>query len=127
MEWSHCFKTRLLLAVAATFEAVTGIALIFAPSVVRLLLGADISGAILAIARVVGVGLLLLGVACWPGVEGTTPRLQAMLVYNLLATAGLGYVRLSSQSVEKLLLLALAVHVVLTILFLGVWLKCQSV
>ena len=50
-----------------------------------------------------------------------------MLVYNLLATAGLGYVRLSSQSVEKLLLLALAVRVVLAILFLGVWLKHQSI
>jgi len=127
MEWSHCFKTRLLLAVAATFEAVTGIALIFAPSVVRLLLGTDISGAILAIARIVGVGLLLLGVACWPRVEGTMPRHRAMLIYNLLATAALGYLRLSSQSVGKLLLPALAVHAVLTILFLGVWLKHQSI
>ena len=118
--------TKLLLAVAATFEAVTGIVLIVAPNIVRLLLGTDISSAVLVIARMVGVGLLLLGVACWPRVEGTIPRLRAMLIYNLLATAYLGYLRFSSQSVGKLLLPALAVHAGLAILFVGAWLKHQS-
>ena len=118
--------SKVLLAVAATFEAVTGIALIFAPNIVRLLLGTDISGVVLVIARMVGVGLLLLGVACWPRVEGTIPRLRAMLIYNLLATAYLGYLRFSSQSVGKLLLPALAVHAVLAILFVGAWLKDHS-
>ena len=117
---------KALLAVAATFETVTGIALIFAPNIVRLLLGTDISGVVLVIARMVGVGLLLLGVACWPRVEGTIPRLRAMLIYNLLATAYLGYLRFSSQSVGKLLLPALAVHAVLAILFVGAWLKDHS-
>ena len=118
--------TKLVLAVAATFEAVTGIVLIVAPNIVRLLLGTDISSAVLVIARMVGVGLLLLGVACWPRVEATIPRLRAMLVYNLLATAYLGYLRFSSQSVGKLLLPALAVHAALAILFVGVWLKDHS-
>ena len=118
--------TKLLLAVAATFETVTGIVLIVAPNIVRLLLGTDISSAVLVIARMVGVGLLLLGVACWPRVEGTIPRLRAMLIYNLLATAGLGYLRVSSQSVGKLLLPAVAVHAVLAILFVGAWLKDHS-
>ena len=117
---------KVLLAVAATFETVTGTALIFAPNIVRLLLGTDISGVVLVIARMVGVGLLLLGVACWPRVEGTIPRLRAMLIYNLLATAYLGYLRFSSQSVGKLLLPALAVHAVLAILFVGAWLKDHS-
>jgi len=105
---------------------VTGLALIIAPSIVRFLLGTDISGATLVIARMAGLGLLALGVACWPRGEATIPRLRAMLIYNLLATAYLGYLRFSSQSVGKLLLLALAVHAVLTILFLGAWLKHQS-
>ena len=118
--------TKLLLAVAATFETVTGIVLIVAPNIVRLLLGTDISSAVLVIARMVGVGLLLLGVACWPRVEGTIPRLRAMLIYNLLATAYLGYLRFSSQSVGKLLLPALAVHAALAILFVGAWLKDHS-
>jgi hypothetical protein len=117
---------KVLLAVAATFEAVTGIALIFATTIVRLLLGKDISGAALVIARMVGVGLLLLGVACWPRVEATSPRLLAMLIYNLLATAYLEYLRFSSQSVGKLLLSAVAVHAVLAILFVGAWLKDHS-
>ena len=118
--------TRVLLATASTLEAVTGLALIIAPSIVRFLLGTDISGATLVIARMAGLGLLALGVACWPRGEATIPRLRAMLIYNLLATAYLGYLRFSSQSVGKLLLLALAVHAVLTILFLGAWLKHQS-
>ena len=119
-------RTRVLLATASTLEAVTGLALIIAPSIVRFLLGTDISGATLVIARMAGLGLLALGVACWPRGEATIPRLRAMLIYNLLATAYLGYLRFSSQSVGKLLLLALAVHAVLTILFLGAWLKHQS-
>jgi hypothetical protein len=117
---------KVLLAVAATLEVVTGLALVIAPSVVRFLLGADISGAALVIARMAGFGLLSLGVACWPRVEGTIPRLRAMLIYNLLATAYLGYLRFSSQSVGKLLLPALAVHAVLAILFVGAWLKDHS-
>lgn len=118
--------TKLLLTVAAAFEAVTGIALIFAPGIVGLLLGTAISAAVLVIARMVGVGLLLLGIACWPRTQGTILRLRAMLIYNLLVTAYLGYLRFSGQSVGKLLLPALAVHALLTILFLAVWLKHQS-
>jgi len=117
---------KVLLAVAATFEAVTGIVLIVTPNIVRLLLGTDTSGAVLVIARMAGVGLLLLGGACWPRVEGTSPRLRAMLIYNLLTTAYLGYLRFSSQSVGKLLVPALAVHAVLAILFVGAWLKDHS-
>ena len=118
--------TKLLLAVAATFEAVTGLPLVIAPSVVRFLLGTDISGLAVVMTRAAGFGLLGLGVACWPRAEGTIPRLRAMLIYNLLATAGLGYLCFSTQSVGKLLLPALAVHAVLTILFLGVWHKHQA-
>src|SRR5437762_1052640 len=117
---------KVLLAVASTLEAVTGLSLVIAPSIAGFLLGTDISGAALVIARMAGLGLLLLGVACWPRVEGTIPRLRAMLIYNLLATAYLGYLRFSSQSVEKLLLPALAVHAALAILFVGAWLKAHS-
>ena len=118
--------TRVLLATASTLEAVTGLALIIAPSIAGFLLGTDISGTAVVIARIAGFGLLSLGVACWPRVEGTIPRLRAMLIYNLLATAYLGYLRFSSQSVGKLLLPALAVHAVLAILFVGAWLKDHS-
>jgi hypothetical protein len=110
---------KVLLVVASTFEAVTGLALIIAPNLVRFLLGADISGATLAVARLVGFGLLVLGVACWPRDEATIPRLRVMLIYNLLATVYLGYLRFGSETLGKLLASALAVHAGLAILFIG--------
>jgi hypothetical protein len=81
-------KDKLLLAVASTVEGVTGVALIAAPTIVLgFLLGTDISGKTLILSRIAGIGLLSLGVACWPRVKAIAPRLRAMLIYNLLATA----------------------------------------
>jgi hypothetical protein len=114
---------KVLLGVASTFETLTGIALIIAPTMIKLLLGTDISGATLAIVRVAGFGLLFLGVACWPRGEAIVPRLKAMLIYNVLTTVYLGYVRFGTDSVGILLLPAIAVHAVLAILFMGVWFK----
>jgi hypothetical protein len=99
---SHDMMNKVLLAIASTLEAVTGIGLIIAPSMVRFLLGPDVSSASLAIARIAGFGLLSLGIACWPRVERSIPRLSAMPIYNLLATVYLGYLRFSSESVGKL-------------------------
>ncbi len=110
---------KVLLAVASTLETVTGLALIIAPSLVRFLVGTDISGATLVIVRMVGFGLLALGVACWPRGEAIVPPFRAMLIYNLLVTVYLGYLRFGSGSVGKLLLPALAVHAVLAILFIA--------
>jgi hypothetical protein len=110
--------SRTLLAVAAVVEAVTGLALIIQPAlVVRLLLGGDISGAGLAVGRVAGVGLLSLGVACWPRAEATLPALRAMLTYNLLVAAYLGYLRFGSELAGMLLLPVVALHGALAILF----------
>jgi hypothetical protein len=116
-------SNMVLMAGASTLEAITGVVLLIAPSTLRLLLGTDVSGVALVIARVVGFGLLALSVACWPRGETTIPRLLAMLIYNLLATACLGYLRFGSGAVGKLLLPAFAVHAVLAILFIGVWFK----
>jgi hypothetical protein len=70
-----------------------------------------------------GFGLLLLGIACRPRVEGNVLHLLAMLIYNVLTTVYLGYLRFSSESIGILLLPAIAVHAVLAILFVGVWFK----
>jgi hypothetical protein len=94
----------VLLAGSVILEAITGLVLIIAPSVVRFLVGSDISGAALVIVRGAGAGLLLLGIACWPLVEATVPRLRAMLIYNLSAAAYLGYLLLGTDSVGQLLL-----------------------
>jgi hypothetical protein len=117
---------KVLLAAASTLEAVTGLVLIIAPGMITFLLGKNISGAALVIARIAGFGLLSLGIACSPRVGAILPRLRAMLIYNLLATAYLGYLRFASGSVGKLLLPALAVHAVLTVLFIAVLFKPQT-
>ena len=109
--------TNKLLAVASIFEALTGLVLIIAPGMARFLLGTDISGAAVGITRVAGIGLLILGVACWPRVQANIARVRAMLIYNLVATVYLGYLRVASESVGKLLFPALAVHALLAIMF----------
>ena len=88
---------KRFLTLTAIIEAATGLALIAVPAiVVRLLLGAEISGASVPLGRVAGAALLALGVACWLA-RGDTPSraarglVVAMLMYNLLATAVLAF------------------------------------
>ena len=86
-----------LLKLTALTEAATGLALLALPSfVVRLLLGAEISGASIPLGRVAGAGLLALGVACWLARDDTQSRaarglVVAMLMYNIAATAVLAF------------------------------------
>jgi hypothetical protein len=84
---------KCFLKLTAIIEAATGLALIAVPAlVVRLLLGAEISGASIPFGRVAGAALLALGVACWLARDDTQSRVTrgvvvAMLTYNLVATA----------------------------------------
>ena len=72
-----------LLKLTAVIEAGMGLALIAVPViVVRLLLGGEIDGAGVGAARIAGVALLALGVACWPARSipaGAVPALCGML------------------------------------------------
>ena len=59
-------KTALILAAVA--EAATGMALLIAPSRVgQLLLGEALTGVAISVARIAGIALIGLSVACWPG------------------------------------------------------------
>ena len=100
-------------------EAATGVALIATPDlVVRVLLGAGLSGAGIAVARVGGFGLLSLGLACWPGADDAAQHpIRALFIYNLLAALYLGYLRVGGGFVSYLLWPACALHAVLAILF----------
>ena len=88
---------KRFLTLTAIIEAATGLALIAVPAiVVRLLLGAEISGASIPLGRVAGAALLALGVACWLARDDTQSRaarglVVAMLVYNIVATAVLAF------------------------------------
>jgi hypothetical protein len=88
---------KRFLTLTAMIEAATGLALLAVPAiVVRLLLGAEISGASMPLGRVAGAALLALGVACWLAREDTQSRaarglVVAMLIYNIVATAVLAF------------------------------------
>ena len=103
---------RRVLVLAAVGEAATGVALLLVPSLVgQLLLGAELDGIAMTVARVAGIALIGLGVACWPG-----PPRVGMLTYSAAVTLYLAYVGLSGGSTGMLLWPAVVVHVILTVL-----------
>ena len=72
-------ETKVLM-VAAVAEAVTGLALLLVPSLVgHLLRGEELVGVAVSVARVTGMALIRLWIACWPG-----PPLVGMLTYSTL-------------------------------------------
>jgi hypothetical protein len=99
-----------LLAVAAIAEAAIGLALLVAPSLVgRWLLGVELDGIAVIMARVAGISLLALAVACWPG----TPLL-AMLGYGAASALYLAYLGFTGGANGVLLWPAVVLHLVLT-------------
>jgi hypothetical protein len=118
---------KRVLVLAAVSEAATGLALLVVPSLVGwLLLGNELSGVSIPVARVAGIALIALGLACWPGndAESSPSRaLRAMFFYSLLATLYLAYLGIGGEWVGLLLWPAVAVHAILTILLVRAWLK----
>ncbi len=101
---------KWVLVVAAVGEATTGLALLLVPSLVgQWLLGTELTGVAETVARVAGIALIALGVACWPG----TPLL-GMLVYSAAVTLYLAYLGFSGGSSGILLWPAVALHLILT-------------
>lgn len=99
-----------VLVFAAGAEAATGLALIVAPAlVVRLLLGQELADVAGAVARVAGIALLGLGLACWPG----PPRI-GMLAYGSAITLYLAYLGLAGAATGFLLWPAVALHALLS-------------
>lgn len=100
------------LIIAAVSEAATGLALLIAPSLVgQLLLGEEFAGVALAVARVAGIALIALGIACWPG-----PSLAGILIYSALITVYLAYLGFVGGFAGVLLWPAVILHVILTAL-----------
>jgi hypothetical protein len=103
-------KTALLLA--AALEAATGVALLVVPSLVgRLLLGEELVGVATPVARVLGIALIALGVACWPG-----PPLVGMLTYSAAVTFFLAYLGFAGGVSGILLWPVVVLHAILTAL-----------
>ncbi len=103
---------KRVLVLAAVGEAATGLALLIVPSLVgRLLFGEELTGVAIPVARVTGIALIALGVACWPG----TP-LVGMLTYSAAVTLYLAYVGFAGGLTGILLWPAVVLHVILTAL-----------
>ena len=97
---------------AAVGEAATGLALLIVPSLVgQLLLGEELTGVAIPVARVAGIALIALGVACWPG-----PPLVGMLTYSAAVTLYLAYVGFAGGLTGILLWPAVVLHAILTAL-----------
>jgi hypothetical protein len=97
---------------AAIGEAATGLALLIVPSLVgQLLLGEALTGVAIPVARVAGIALIGLGIACWPG----PPRI-GMLTYGALVTLYLAYLGLAGGFGGVLLWPAVILHLVLATL-----------
>ena len=100
------------LKFAAIGEAVTGLALLIAPSLVgQLLLGEQLAGVAIPVARVAGIALIALGIACWPGWS-----LPGMLTYSVLVTLYLACLGFAGGLSGVLLWPAVILHAILTAL-----------
>jgi hypothetical protein len=78
---------KKVLMFAAVGEAATGLALLIVPSfVAQLLLGEGLDGVAIPVARVAGIALIALGIACWPG-----PPVVGMLTYSAAVMLYLAY------------------------------------
>jgi len=97
----------MLLKLCAILEAATGLALLVAPPLVgRLLLGAELVGVAVPVARVLGIALIALGVACWPG----RTALCGMLTYSAAVTLYLGFLGFTGRFGGILLWPAVIAH-----------------
>jgi hypothetical protein len=96
---------------AAVAEAATGLALLVAPSLVgQLLLGQELSGVAVPVARVLGIALVALAISCWPG----TPLL-GMLSYSAAVTFYFLFLGVQGKWVGSLLWPAAVLHGLMTV------------
>jgi hypothetical protein len=119
-----------LLAVAAAGEAVAGLLLFIAPTIVaRLLFGGELSGTGIAMSHVAGIALFALGAACWPIADAraaTVPALPALLAYSFLIAVYFAFLSINHEHSGRLPLPGLVLHAVLTIFLAREWLKALS-
>jgi len=109
-----------LVRALAVGEGAMGVALVVVPGLIaRLLFGGDVAGAGQAMARIAGMALLGLAIACWPlaGKSGGADRARAaLLVYSALATIYLSALAVGGELRGVLLWPAAVVHLVVTVL-----------
>ena len=100
-----------VLVLAAMAEGATGLALVLSPSLVGdLLLGQPLLGLSSTVARVAGIALVGLAVACWPG-----PAWLGMLSYGSMVAVFLSYVGTVEGLSGALLWPAVGIHALISL------------
>lgn len=111
-----------LLKITAIIEVITGLALLVVPSLVgQVLFGAELAGVAIPVARVAGIALIALGIACLRG-----QALTGMLTYNALAALYLAWLAVGGQWSGPLLWPAAVLHAVFTVLLMRAWFAARA-
>ena len=120
MEKAHSDPLVNVLAFSAIAELTTGLALLALPDVlVTLLLAPVTSAMVVQVARVAGIALIALGLACWPSSHRTgDAAFRALLTYNLLVAAYLAYLGVAQHLSGLLLWPVVGLHTVVAGLLL---------
>lgn len=114
---------KKMLAVAAVTEAATGLIVLAFPSLAtQLLFGADIAGAGVLVARVAGIAIIGLAIACWPSASALQPR-YGMIVYGVLVMLYLAYAGLAGEGSGVLLWPAVVAHAIIAALLVAPLIK----
>jgi hypothetical protein len=107
---------KRLVTVVALGETATGLAFLTVPSLVgQLLFGDEATGVAIALARVLGITLIALGIACWPG-----PPLLGLLTYSAVVALYLAYLGFAGGLTGVFLWPAVVLHVILTALMIDI-------
>ena len=97
------------LTFAAIAEAVTGLGLLIVPSLVGQL--EPFTGVAIPVARVAGIAIIALAIACWPG-----PPPVGMLTYSASIMLYFAYLGFAGGFAGVLLWPAVVIHLILTAL-----------
>ncbi len=110
--------TKTLVLAGAALETATGVFLMADPGlVVHLLIGASLSGGGDAVARVCGLALFSLGLACWPSASVVSAQaITALFTYNLLFALYIAYLGIAGGFVAYLLWPACILHASMALL-----------
>jgi hypothetical protein len=102
----------VVLRVVALAEMATGVGLLVVPAILgRLLFGVELDDLAVAVARAMGIALVSLGFACWPG-----PAVRGMFIYSTGVMLYLGYLGLEGTFGGVLLWPVVGAHLVASVL-----------
>lgn len=117
---------KLLLTIASVGQALAGVGLLVAPSLVtQVIFGAQVAGVGAVMSRIAGISLVALGVACWPD-NAPGRAAYGMFTYSTLAMVYLVYLGIRGEWIGTLLWAGVVVHAALSALLVTAWVQRQK-